>query len=48
MKFAVVAERRSATNEALVSAARAWGFDSELLDPHRALTSLDPGGTDSC
>jgi RimK family alpha-L-glutamate ligase len=43
MKFAVVAHRRSATNEALVAAARAWGFDSELVDPHRALTSLDPG-----
>jgi [lysine-biosynthesis-protein LysW]--L-2-aminoadipate ligase len=43
MKFAVVAHRRSATNDALVAAARAWGFDSELLDPHRALTSLQPG-----
>jgi [lysine-biosynthesis-protein LysW]--L-2-aminoadipate ligase len=43
MKFAVVAHRRSATNAALVAAARAWGFDSELLDPHRALTSLQPG-----
>jgi [lysine-biosynthesis-protein LysW]--L-2-aminoadipate ligase len=43
MKFAVVAHRRSATNEALVAAARDWGLDSELLDPHAALTSLDPG-----
>ena len=43
MKFAVVAHRRSATNEALVAAARAWDLDSELVDPHRALTSLDPG-----
>jgi [lysine-biosynthesis-protein LysW]---L-2-aminoadipate ligase len=43
MKFAVVAHRRSATNEALVAAARAWGLDSELLDPHTALTSLQPG-----
>jgi [lysine-biosynthesis-protein LysW]--L-2-aminoadipate ligase len=43
MKFAVVAHRRSATNEALVAAARAWGLESELVDPHRALTSLDPG-----
>jgi [lysine-biosynthesis-protein LysW]--L-2-aminoadipate ligase len=43
MKFAVVAHRRSATNDALVAAARAWGLDSELLDPHRALTSLQPG-----
>jgi RimK family alpha-L-glutamate ligase len=43
MKFAVVVHRRSATNEALVAAARAWGLDSELLDPHTALTSLEPG-----
>jgi RimK family alpha-L-glutamate ligase len=43
MKFAVVAHRHSATNEALVAAARAWGLDSELVDPHKALTSLDPG-----
>ena len=43
MKFAVVAHRRSATNEALVAAARAWGLESELLDPHTALTSLGPG-----
>jgi [lysine-biosynthesis-protein LysW]--L-2-aminoadipate ligase len=43
MKFAVVAHRRSATNEALVAAAQAWGLDSEVVDPHRALTSLDPG-----
>jgi [lysine-biosynthesis-protein LysW]---L-2-aminoadipate ligase len=43
MKFAVVAHRRSATNEALVAAARAWGLDSHLLDPHTALTSLEPG-----
>jgi RimK family alpha-L-glutamate ligase len=43
MKFAVVAHRRSATNEALVAAARAWGLDSELVDPHGALTSLEPG-----
>jgi [lysine-biosynthesis-protein LysW]--L-2-aminoadipate ligase len=43
MKFAVVAHRRSATNEALVAAAHAWGLDSELVDPHRALTSLVPG-----
>jgi [lysine-biosynthesis-protein LysW]--L-2-aminoadipate ligase len=43
MKFAVVAHRYSGTNEALVAAARAWGLDSELLDPHAALTSLEPG-----
>ena len=43
MKFAVVAHRRSATNQALVAAARAWGLDSQLLDPHMALTSLEQG-----
>jgi [lysine-biosynthesis-protein LysW]---L-2-aminoadipate ligase len=43
MKFAVVAHRRSATNEALVAAARDWGLDAELLDPHKALTSLEAG-----
>ncbi|HEU5214092.1 MAG TPA: hypothetical protein VFU30_00990 [Gaiellaceae bacterium] len=43
MKFAVVAHRRSATNEALVAAARGWGLDSELIDPHRALAHLEPG-----
>ena len=43
MKFAVVAHRRSFTNEALVAAACDWGLDAELLDPHTALTSLEPG-----
>jgi [lysine-biosynthesis-protein LysW]--L-2-aminoadipate ligase len=43
MKFAVVAHRRSATNEALVAAARACGLDSELVDPHRALSLLERG-----
>jgi [lysine-biosynthesis-protein LysW]---L-2-aminoadipate ligase len=43
MKFAVVAHRRSATNNALVTAARAWGLESELVDPHRALSLLEPG-----
>ena len=43
MKFAVVAHRRSATNEALVAAAREWGLDAELLDPQRALALLEPG-----
>lgn len=43
MRFAIVAHRRSATNDALVAAAQAWGLDSELLDPHKALTSLEPG-----
>jgi RimK family alpha-L-glutamate ligase len=43
MRFAVVAHRRSATNVALVDAARAWGMDAELLDPQRALGRLEPG-----
>jgi glutathione synthase/RimK-type ligase-like ATP-grasp enzyme len=43
MKFAVVAHRHSATNEALVAAARAWGLESELVDPHQALSLLEPG-----
>ena len=43
MKFAVVAHRRSATNEALVAAACACGLDSELVDPHRALSLLERG-----
>jgi [lysine-biosynthesis-protein LysW]---L-2-aminoadipate ligase len=43
MKFAVVAHRHSPTNEALVAAARACGLDSELVDPHRALSLLEPG-----
>ncbi len=43
MKFAVVAHRRSATNEALAAAARASGFDAEILTPRRALALLEPG-----
>jgi RimK family alpha-L-glutamate ligase len=43
MKFAVVAHRHSATNNALVTAARACGVESELVDPHRALSLLGPG-----
>jgi RimK family alpha-L-glutamate ligase len=43
MKFAVVAHRRSATNNALVTAARSWGLEAELLDPQRALSQLEPG-----
>jgi [lysine-biosynthesis-protein LysW]---L-2-aminoadipate ligase len=43
VKFAVVAHRRSATNVALVDAARARGLDAELLDPQRALRTLEPG-----
>jgi [lysine-biosynthesis-protein LysW]---L-2-aminoadipate ligase len=43
MKFAVVAHRRSATNEALVAAARSCGIDAEILEPERALAVLAPG-----
>ena len=43
MRFAVVAHRRSATNEALVAAARALGLDAGLVAPRRALTLLEPG-----
>jgi RimK family alpha-L-glutamate ligase len=43
VKFAVVAHRRSATNVALVDAARALGLDAQLLDPRRALGLLEPG-----
>jgi RimK family alpha-L-glutamate ligase len=43
MKFAVVAHRHSATNNALVTAARACGVESELVDPHHALSLLGPG-----
>jgi RimK family alpha-L-glutamate ligase len=43
MKFAVVAHRRSPTNEALVAAARACGLKSELLGPRQALALLEPG-----
>ena len=43
MRFAVVAHRRSSTNEALAAEARASGFDAVLVDPRRALTLLEPG-----
>ena len=43
MRFAVVAHRRSATNEALAAAARACGLAAEVLEPHRALARLRPG-----
>jgi RimK family alpha-L-glutamate ligase len=43
VKFAVVAHRRSATNDALVGVARALGLDSEIVEPRRALTLLEPG-----
>jgi RimK family alpha-L-glutamate ligase len=43
MKFAVVAHRRSATNEALAAAARSCGIEAEVLEPQRALAVLRPG-----
>jgi RimK family alpha-L-glutamate ligase len=43
MKLAVVAHRRSATNEALAAAARASGLDADVLSPQRALALLVPG-----
>jgi RimK family alpha-L-glutamate ligase len=43
VKFAVVAHRHSATNDALVAAAVGWGFEAEVVDPHRALALLEPG-----
>ena len=43
MKLAVVAHRRSATNEALASAARSCGIETAVLEPQRALAVLAPG-----
>jgi RimK family alpha-L-glutamate ligase len=43
MKFAVVAHRRSATNDALVAAAARLGLQAEIVVPRRALTLLEPG-----
>ena len=43
MKFAVVAHRRSATNDSLVAAARSWGLESDRIAPRRALVLLEPG-----
>jgi [lysine-biosynthesis-protein LysW]--L-2-aminoadipate ligase len=43
MKLAVVAHRRSPTNEALAAAARACGLDAEVMAPRRALGLLEPG-----
>jgi len=43
MKLAVVAHRRSATNEALATAARSCGIEAEVLEPQRALVALGPG-----
>jgi [lysine-biosynthesis-protein LysW]--L-2-aminoadipate ligase len=43
VKFAVVAHRHSATNDALVAAAAAWGLEAAVVDPRRALALLEPG-----
>src|SRR5262245_10375267 len=43
MKLAVVAHRRSATNEALAAAALSCGIEAALLEPQRALATLGPG-----
>ncbi|HVS86177.1 MAG TPA: hypothetical protein VHD91_11140 [Gaiellaceae bacterium] len=43
MRFAVVAHRSSATNDALVAAARAAGLDANRLRPRDALRTLEPG-----
>jgi len=43
MRFAVVAHRASATNTALVDAARSCGLEAMLVEPRRALQLLEPG-----
>jgi RimK family alpha-L-glutamate ligase len=43
VKFAVVAHKRSSTNDALVAAAVGLGLAAEVVDPHRALALLEPG-----
>ncbi|HEY2355719.1 MAG TPA: ATP-grasp domain-containing protein [Gaiellaceae bacterium] len=43
MKLAVVAHRRSATNEALAAAALSCGIEAAVLEPLRALEVLAPG-----
>lgn len=43
MRFAVVAHRRSATNEKLAAAARANGLEAEIVSPQLAPTLLAPG-----
>jgi RimK family alpha-L-glutamate ligase len=42
VKFAVVAHRRSATNDALVAAAARLGLQAEIVVPRRTLTLLEP------
>jgi RimK family alpha-L-glutamate ligase len=43
MRFAVIAHRRSDTNDRLVAAARAAGLDAARLAPRDALRLLEPG-----
>ena len=43
MRFAVVAQRSTDTNEALAGAAAALGLDSAVLPPRDALRFLEPG-----
>ncbi len=43
MRFAVVAQRSTHTNEALAGAATALGLDSAVLPPRDALRFLEPG-----
>jgi RimK family alpha-L-glutamate ligase len=43
MKLAVVAHKRSATNDALAAAARSCGIEADVLEPQRALAVLRPG-----
>jgi glutathione synthase/RimK-type ligase-like ATP-grasp enzyme len=43
MRFAVIAQRSTATNEALVGAAATLGLDSAVLPPRDALRFLEPG-----
>ena len=43
MQFALVAHRRSETNDALAGAARALGLPATVLSPRDALRTLEPG-----
>jgi [lysine-biosynthesis-protein LysW]--L-2-aminoadipate ligase len=43
MQFAVVAHRRSETNEALAGAAASFGLPASVLSPRDALRTLEPG-----
>src|ERR1700755_2698931 len=43
MKFALVAHRRTETNDRLAGAARAVGLPAPVLSPRDALRTLEPG-----